>query len=542
MRLSQTSARGGLVLLAALVVVAAFAGTAQATVTTTAVTGLPNPFHAPFYDAYAGVGVATFGVHGTSNGTAGDAVDVLCVNSGGSSSAMASNVPVQADGSWDAGQLDSSNVIDNNCTIRAVPTGGGVPADPSPFAGPLGTFPYYNRFYDNNNSVYRHSDYIADLWGSAGDSEIWSSGDFGLGYQYPVAPTGYWNSNGWAGAAALYSQDQQTGSRSELNVDGQNAYNAYGALNVAGSNFGRSAMVTSFALDQVSGNYTTTEDEDLVVCPGSPSSNYPPSGSNCPQFMNTGVHFTRKVVQDHDGRLVTIIDSYTSIDGKAHTLTARYDNQMRNATYPNAEFAFPGQSGLNLYKPGDVVSGPFPAPASIQGATDYRYPASYAYPRGYLTWDTAPNQARFYQAAGFILDYLNRTIPAGGSLTLRFAYDSSPSQSISDSLHAAAVAAFTPPAPPPTITPTPPLLAVTPPAVITPRCVVPPVPRGARLADAEKRIRLARCSVSIKRVFSATPKGRVVSIAPAAGTTQPAGTTVTIHVSKGRRSHAHHKH
>jgi hypothetical protein len=399
--------------------------------------------------------------------------------------------------------------------------------------------------------VRRQYDYSNDLWGSAGHSEMWSSGNTGL-VQFPVAPpNGYWDPSGygWVSAAALYSQDSQTSSRSELNVDGQNAYNAYGARwlwsanpNYSYNNPGRSTMVTSFALDPVTGNYTTTEDEDLVTCPGPASGNYPANSSNCSQFISSGVHFTRKVVQDHDGRLVTIIDSYTSIDGKAHTLTARYDNQMLYATYPNAEFAFPGQSGLNLYKPGDVVSGPFPAPASIQGATDYRYPASYAYPRGYLTWDTAPNQARFYRAAGFILDYLNRTIPAGGSLTLRFAYDSSPSQSISDSLHAAAVAAFTPPAPPPTITPTPPLLAVTPPAVITPRCVVPPVPRGARLADAEKRIRLARCSVSIKRVFSATPKGRVVSIAPATGTTQPAGTTVTIHVSKGRRSHAHHKH
>jgi hypothetical protein len=545
MRLNQTSARGGLALLAALAAVAGFAATAQATVTTTAVTGLPNPFHAPFYDSNLGAGVATFDVHGTSNGTTGDSLDVICVYYWGSFGTMAASVPVNADGTWDAGQLDSTNVNDNNCTIRAVPHGGGLPSDPSPFSGPLGTFPYYQRYYDTGNSVRRQYDAFADLWGSAGHSEMYSSGDGGL-YQYPVAPDGYYNDSGWSYSAALYNQDSQLSSRSELNVDGQNAYNAYGAYSVAGgtlsSNPGRSAMATSFVLDPVTGNYTTTEDEDLVVCPGPASGNYPPSSSNCPQFVSSGVHFTRKVVQDHDGRLVTIIDSYTSIDGKAHTLTARYDNPFYNS---NTEFSVPGQGGLNDYNQGDVVSGPFPAPASIQGVADYTSPASYGYPRGYLTWDTAPNQVRFYRYNWFILDYLNRTIPAGGSLTFRFAYDSSASQSVSDALRAAAVAAFTPPAPPPTITPTPPVISPSPvpPAVVTRHCVVPAVPRGARIADAEQRIRVAGCSVGkIKHVFSSTRKGRVVSIAPGTGSSAPVGAAVTIDVSKGRRPHAHRKH
>jgi hypothetical protein len=547
MRLNQTSARGGLGLLAALAAVAAFAATAQATVTSTAVTSLPNPFHAPFYDSNLGAGVGTFDVAGTSNGTTGDYLDVICVYGWGGSRTMATNVPVKADGTWDAGQLDSYRVYDDNCAVHAIVHGTSLPSDLSPFTGPMGTFPYYRRYFDTGSSVRRQNDYFTDLWGSLGHSEMGSSGSGGLRYQSPVAPDGNYNDTGWNRAAALYNTDTQSSSRSELNVDGQNAYNAYGARwlwsanpNYSYNNPGRSTMVTSFALDPVTGNYTTTEDEDLVTCPGPASGNYPANSSNCSQFISSGVHFTRKVVQDHDGRLVTIIDSYTSIDGSAHTLTARYDNRVWNS---NPEFAMPGQTGLNIYNQGDVVSGPFPAPASIQGATDYGYPASYDYPRGYLTWDTAPDQVRFYGHYAFILDYLNRTIPAGGSLTLRFAYDSSASQSVSDALRAAAVAAFTPPAPPPAITPTPPAIAPAPPAVVARHCVVPPVPRGDRLADAEQRIRLAGCSVGkIKHVFSATRKGRVVSIAPGTGSTKPAGAAVTIDVSKGRRPHARRKH
>jgi hypothetical protein len=541
MRLSQTSARGGLALLVALAAAAAFAATAQATVTTTAVTGLPNPFHAPFYDSNLGAGVSTFDVHGTSNGTTGDSLDVLCVYRGGYTNKMASNVPVNADGTWDAGQLDSSQVEDSDCTIRTVPQGGGLPSDPSPFSGPLGTFPYYSRSYDVGNSVNRQNDYSNDLWGSAGHTEMSSSGDNGLGDQYPVAPDGAGGGTGWNSAAALYNQDSQVSGRSELTVDGQNAYNAYGAYSALSGNAGRSAMATSFVLDPVTGNYTTTEDEDLVVCPGPASGNYPPTSGNCPQFISSGAHFTRKVVQDHDGRLVTIIDSYTSIDGKAHTLTARYDNGFY---WANTEFSVPGQGGLNIYNQGDVVPGPFPAPASIQGVGDYRYAASQRYPRGYLTWDTAPNQVRFAQHYEFILDYLNRPIPAGGSLTFRFAYDSSASQSISDSLRAAAVAAFTPPAPPPTITSTPPTLAAPPPAVVVTRhCVVPPVPRGARLADAERRIALAGCRVGkIKHIYSSTRKGRVVWVVPRSGSIQPVGAAVNIDLSKGRHTRTHRKH
>ena len=67
------------------------------------------------------------------------------------------------------------------------------------------------------------------------------------------------------------------------------------------------------------------------------------------------------------------------------------------------------------------------------------------------------------------------------------------------------------------------------------RCVVPRVKRGAGAAAARRALARARCRVRVVRVRSRVPRGRVVSIAPRAGTRLAAGRAVRLTLSRGRR-------
>jgi len=87
-----------------------------------------------------------------------------------------------------------------------------------------------------------------------------------------------------------------------------------------------------------------------------------------------------------------------------------------------------------------------------------------------------------------------------------------------------------PPPPPPPPAPPPP-----PPPPPRARCVVPRV-KGKTLAAAKRRIRVAHCSVgSIKRTYSRTRKGLVISQKPAPGKKLAAGAKVRLVVSKGKK-------
>jgi hypothetical protein len=272
---------------------------------------------------------------------------------------------------------------------------------------------------------------------------------------------------------------------------------------------------------------------------------YPYSQGNCSTFSDAMVHFTRSVSQPAPGGLLYLTDTLSSTDGRSHMVNLRYNEGFNYGSY-YAEFAFPGDSALTPYGSRDVRPGPFPAPGTVQALADYRYSTSVNYPVGSLTWDTAPDQARFAYAGDFVFDYLNRTVPASGSLTLRFAYVTASNDVDNAALTAQAQGAFTPPPlPPPPAPPAKPAVKPAPapaPALVGRKCIVPKIAKGTKLAVAKNKIEAAECIVgTVSKAHSAkVKKGRVVSQTVPAGTAVPFGTPVGLKVSSGPSAHAKH--
>jgi hypothetical protein len=529
------------------------AATAGATITKTSVTTPGNPFYAPAWNSDAGATNPNFTIAGTSDGTAGDAVDVICVYGGNNYNMFATNVPVNADGTWSI-STNASGPNDSTCTIRAIPhaTSFTIPADQSPFTGPFSTFSY---FYDSMvggsgpNSATQY-DYFADMWGQHGHAEMYSSGSDGLEYQYSLYPNGNAGGYGWYISAYLPTYDYVTGTRGSIQVDGHDAFNSYGASyvwnenpNFSYNNTGLPPLSFGMAV-QSSGNNFSIEGEQLVTCP--PSATYPYGSGNCASFSNSNVQFQRTVLQAAQGELTYITDTLTSTDGNSHMVNLRYNENYGSSS--RAQFAFPGDVGLNPYSSGDVRGGPFPAQGTVWATPDYRYPTSVQYPAGSLTWNTAPDQARFSGCCGnvsdFVFDYLKRTVPASGSLTLRFAFVTASNDADNASLTAAARSAFTPPPPAPPAPPAKPAPKPAPapaPAIVARKCIVPKIAKGMKLAVAENKIQAAECIVGrVAKVHSKKiKKGRVVSQTVAAGTAVPFGSPVGLAVSSGP---AHAKH
>jgi hypothetical protein len=118
---------------------------------------------------------------------------------------------------------------------------------------------------------------------------------------------------------------------------------------------------------------------------------------------------------DHDGLVVAVTDTWSSVDGAQHTFNADYDNYVQSYEY--ATFKFPGDEGFATYTRGDVAPLGSSAPGTIY-TRDSNYPDSIYQGVGGLTYATQPNEARFNGSnQEFQLNY-PRTIPAGGSLTL----------------------------------------------------------------------------------------------------------------------------
>jgi hypothetical protein len=180
----------------------------------------------------------------------------------------------------------------------------------------------------------------------------------------------------------------------------------------------------------------------------------------------------------------------------------------------------------------------------VQATKSNYNPTSPQYPAGSLTWDTAPNLARFSNSADFVFDYLNRTVPASGSLTLRFAYVTASNDVDNAALTAQAQGAFTPPPlPPPPAPPAKPAVKPAPaPALVGRKCIVPKIAKGTKLAVAKNKIEAAECIVgTVSKAHSAkVKKGRVVSQTVPAGTAVPFGTPVGLKVSSGPSAHAKH--
>jgi hypothetical protein len=415
----------------ALAILALAPGVASAAVTTSQVTSPGDPFFGMYDGDLLSTDAANqITVSGTTNGTAGDQVDVSCFygNYDGSISwsTVASNVPVAADGSFSVSA--PSNIWEaQTCRLRAVPTSGwGNDANLPHFAGPRVNIAYKSTYKVpvQGAATDQLYDYYVGAGGLKGFFEAESISDCGPGYMGAYVNAGnfamtYTGSN-WA-CLATVRRSNAANDASQLRIDGLNAYTAYGlptydwdgaGPGVASKPAGSPAIEVSITRDASNGNVTITEVQQIVACP---TNAFPVTGPNCPQVHPVGVRLTRVIKMDHDGLVVAVTDTWSSVDGAQHTFDADFDNRAR--AYDYATFKFPGDNEFMTYAPGDVAPLGSTAPATIY-TRDSTYPDSVYHGVGGLTYATQPSDARFTsQYRRFVLNY-PRTIPAGGSLTM----------------------------------------------------------------------------------------------------------------------------
>ena len=316
---------------------------------------------------------------------------------------------------------------ERSCELRAVPNNWGNNYPLSPFAGAASQLDYLEQDWTSTGTA--SSGPFYDYYYSGADTGAYddydSVGDCGLDYSSAMqAPQSYASQGTWACSDALYASDGTQTQRSEIQIDGKNAYDSYQAENAfAGSDTetGFPALTSSYVKDPSTENVTIDEAEPFVSCPGGA---YPASSSNCPSWDSDGVTFSRAISETDDGQLVTISDTYKSTDGAAHSLDLQYDNYGYESDEP--VLAFPGSS-YQTYGAGDQASLSGKSEDAIYVADGYFPLGSLEDGVGSLIYTTQPNYALFTYPGEFVLDY-QRTVPAGGSITITQDYVTAASQ------------------------------------------------------------------------------------------------------------------
>ena len=401
----------------------AAAPAAPAAITASQITTPSNP---SFFVADEDGNLQTLTISGTTTGgNANNLIDVRCYF-GDTSVKVKGNVPLSANGSFSVAAADLSSVLDLTCELRAVPAVT-KPADLTPFSGPVigvgGRESSKISGGPNNGKTY---DYRLDAQQQTAAFDYASLGSCGLhnGFLYDST---YANTTvTFACNAGLVSADSPVNpTRSELQIDGVNAYTPTQTFFINSGAAGFPALTDTYTLDKAAGDVVIHETDALVKCA---DATYPPSHTSCASFVSAGLTDDRTVTQDHDGHVSWITDTFKSTDGKAHSLDLLWDSNQQffgaSGDSSQIEYEFPGESSFSTHTTGQTVSLPT-SPGRIllrvHGAAD----GSTGTGQAAIVYDRPATAARFTSVttlgSRFTLHQAGK-VPAGGSTTFRFAY------------------------------------------------------------------------------------------------------------------------
>ena len=221
------------------------------------------------------------------------------------------------------------------------------------------------------------------------------------------------------------------GGRSEVQVDGRDAYDPAAAQSLFTTGTPLSQNLPGFpqglkdgiGWDPTTGLITSQATEPFVECDG--PNQEKPTAATCPSFVDSGVQLERDITTSDGGRVVTMNDTWTSMDGKAHALDLLYDNAIGVVTTPpdgEPGYEFPGQSGFSPYAAGSTLPGPSSAPGSVLVHTNVSAPdGDPSEAVGALTFADAPSEFSFTADDDFEQHNVV-VVPAGGSTTLSYVY------------------------------------------------------------------------------------------------------------------------
>ncbi len=421
------------------------AAAAQATVTTSNITTPTSGYYQYNDNTHTMVTVA-----GTSNGTTGDHVDIDCWYDNGSENQLATSVNVGADGTFATpSPVPLSPVEGTACRLRAEPAGDSN--EDVHFSGPRIATGEFDSTADNTISGGPNNGALYDYYANGTTFGSWiswsSAGDCGVNAETNDASYAYAD-EAIDCDGALYGNDGI--SRSEIQIDGSNAYAPYIAQQMFSNNTGFQPLSVTQSWNPANGFESTTETDPLVECP-SPDP-YQPTSAQCPSYSSAPITLTRQIAMISTNQ-IKMTDTWTSTDGHAHTIDAEYDDQSSNSDGNGPTFQFPGDTGLVRHGTGDLVGGPAAAPGTILVHSDSLDPDGDPFENyGAITFSSAPAEFEFTSATEFF-EHQTLSVPAGGSASLTYIYSFGPSleqvQALAlaaqDQLHSPAVSITAPP-------------------------------------------------------------------------------------------------
>ncbi|MDX6413309.1 MAG: hypothetical protein QOH23_719 [Gaiellaceae bacterium] len=370
---------------------------------------ITTPTGTAYLEMRSGLSEQATAVRGTTTGPGN--VDLKCYYAA-MTVTVKSNVAVTAnrfDTSLTKGDL-AAVLPDRPCVLRAVPTGDAGAHPPSatsdPFAGPTIAASDLNETLWSNGAAYEF-----DLYGIGGSGLFQiESADAGIRDSRLVEPSTL------ATTQTLFDIGSGFNGGDLVNIDGSDAF-------VVGSLVGQAGWQgisdLHMNVDPYTGAVTIHELEPVLSDDSGPAP--------------TGVALERTWTIGQDGRVASVSDRWRSMDGQAHSLKVRYQNEIEGAG-GGAAVDFPGSAGFRNttdYSVGEQVTLPHgPATAYLKHDASTPDAGDGSSPNGGLTYSKTPDAPAkvVYQHTdsgtsffGWDMPY-DRTIPAGGDQTFRFSY------------------------------------------------------------------------------------------------------------------------
>lgn len=262
-----------------------------------------------------------------------------------------------------------------------------------------------------------------------------SAGDCSIAGSYVYDPVTFASSpldacSGSLGAAngLPFTPGVKAPTRSELQVDGNDAYVAADLPGVAQYDSGYPSLSYTYSIDSGTGNLTLTEHDQVVRC--SPGGAFPATSASCASLVPTGVVLQTRIVQGQNGRVATVVQTFSSTDGSSHALDLLEDDQFQHSG-AGGELSFPWTgAGLEPYTiAGLVLGGPHAnGPGSFLIKGSQQVPdGSESSPQGAVTFSNPPESETIAGTTNsapttWVELHYPRTVPANGSVALGFTF------------------------------------------------------------------------------------------------------------------------
>jgi Glucodextranase, domain B len=420
---------------------------AGATVSASRITSPAGPVFA-FNDTTLSSAPQTLTVEGTFSGAPTERLDVNCYSPDGSHLTLAEGI-AGAGGSFSTTISSSTLLGGAPCVLRAVSQedfSSYPPGTESPFQGPaMAASELFESTLSGSTFDYSLLSTTLDA-----RNEFQSAGACGLTGSHLYQPSTLAESQGsFHCVAALYGEEPIEGgepSRSEIKVDGLDAYAPYAAQQLFGAEPGIPSVGVSDAFDPATGLITIQETDPLVACSPDPKV-FPPTAGSCSSFQPVGVLLQRTWKTEDSGRTVSLRDGWLSTDGASHSLDLLYDERFQGANAGAGGFSFPGSSGFSDYPLDSTITVPS-GPGSIAYEEDRE--GNGGYPFSAITYSSPPDGPVTFThsdtaEAGpdFVMPY-QRTIPAGGEATVRMGFEETHSLSDLEASTEEVIAAYSP--------------------------------------------------------------------------------------------------